>query len=171
MLVLGRKKKLLIGLVAGVPLLAFGSVELTSTPAFCRSCHEIEPVYLGWSRSPHAPVKGKERADCRDCHLPSWTNPLAVVWAKLTHGFKDAYHHYASEETRRAKDFYFRLKQSASREVSSDTCLGCHEEVLDPSKDVIESEDGTVRGLHTAKEIRKLACTMCHKNTGHGPYL
>lgn len=165
-----RKLLILAGLVLVIPAFTYGSVELTSTPGFCRACHEIEPVYQSWSRSPHAPARGKDRAGCRDCHVSSWTNPLAVIWDKLVHGTRDAYHHFASADARAARDFYFRLKQGALMNVTSETCLRCHEKVRDPAQDVIGTDSGPVRGLHTSKELRDLPCTMCHRNTGHEIY-
>lgn len=149
-----------------LPAVTYSSVELTSGPGFCSSCHEIGPAVASWQRSPHAPHKGQPRADCRDCHVPHWGNPLAVVWVKVRHGFKDLYHHWAGD---REPGFYFRTKQVALADVDDETCLSCHEEIRG-AKDLIKSAHGEVRGLHASAEARKVPCTMCHKNTGHGAY-
>jgi nitrate/TMAO reductase-like tetraheme cytochrome c subunit len=170
-LVRTRRRKILTisGLVA-FPFFTFGSVELTSGPGFCDSCHEIKPAVASWRTSQHAPKDGKHRADCRDCHVPSWRNPAAVVWIKLKHGAKDVYHHFASAERRKEPDFYFRLKAITLEDVDDRTCLSCHEDMRGV-KDVIKTEDGeVVRGLHQSAEARKVRCTVCHKNTGHGPF-
>ena len=161
-----RRRKVFSFSVLLLPFFAYSSVELTSGPAFCSSCHEIGPAVESWRRSQHATIKGKERADCRDCHVPHWGNPLAVIWVKVRHGFKDLYHHWASD---REQGFYFRAKQTALADVDDETCLVCHEEIRG-AKDVIKTSEGVFRGLHASEEARKVPCTMCHKNTGHGPY-
>ncbi len=165
-----RAKILTLSGAVALPIFTFGSVELTSGPGFCNSCHEIKPAVASWRTSQHAPKDGKHRADCRDCHVPSWQNPVAVVWIKLKHGAKDVYHHFASAKAREAPDFYFRLKGITLEDVDDRTCLKCHEEIRG-AKDVIKTEDGeVVRGLHQSQEARKVRCTVCHKNTGHGPF-
>lgn len=148
------------------PLLAYAGVELTSSPSFCATCHEIAPAVESWKRSQHAPVGGEHKADCRDCHVPRWGNPVALLWDKLSRGVKDLYHHWASE---RRETFYFRAKQHALDRMNDDTCLSCHEDIRG-TKDVIKTARGVFRGLHAAPETRKVSCTMCHKNTGHDAY-
>ena len=158
--------------ISVVVLLGFtyGSVELTSTPGFCRTCHEIQAPHDSWLRSPHGKVKGKILATCRDCHVPSWKRPWAVIWFKLTHGLGDGYHHFAGNERHEDPEFYFGLKQKAMPDVPNATCLSCHQDIL-RDKDVIRTAEwGEIRGLHRSEEASKLSCTMCHKNTGHDIY-
>jgi nitrate/TMAO reductase-like tetraheme cytochrome c subunit len=165
-----RARVMLLSTAIGVPGLSVAAVELTSGPGFCNSCHEIGPAVSSWRGSAHAPRDGKQRADCRDCHVPSWRNPAAVVWVKLKHGLKDLYHHFASAESRKQPDFLFRIKAQAHEDVDDRACLRCHDEIRG-AKDVIKDEGGeVVRGLHASDEARKVRCAVCHKNTGHGPF-
>ena len=150
----------------GLPAVTYTSVEATSVPNFCSSCHEIKPAVLSWKRSAHATTKDGKRAACRDCHVPSWSHPLDAVWLKMRHGIRDTYSHLAIE---REPDFYFRAKEQALANMDDAVCLRCHEQILD-SKDVIEDAEGPVRGLHSSAEAKKLSCMVCHKNTGHGPF-
>lgn len=166
-----RKSKVALGaFVILFPAFSYVSVEATSVPGLCNSCHEIKPAYESWMRSPHRTVKGKERADCRDCHVPSWSAPWAVVGVKVYHGFRDTYNHLAGNARPSDPSFYFELKHEALQTVDNDVCLSCHEDILTAEKDVIKSEEGVVRGLHRSEEAAKLACTVCHKNMGHDPY-
>lgn len=161
---------LLSGLV-GIPVLTYTGVEATSVPGFCDSCHEIEPAVASWRRSSHAydAEKREDRADCRDCHVPAWGNPIAVAWVKAQHGVKDVYHHLADPGAAAQGDFYFRLKYRALMAVDDAVCLDCHDQIRGED-DVIETEDGELRGLHASEEALKVRCTVCHKNTGHDLY-
>jgi cytochrome c-type protein NapC/trimethylamine-N-oxide reductase cytochrome c-type subunit TorC len=158
-------------LLLGLPLLTYGGVEATSTAALCQSCHEIEPAVASFERSPHAkdPKTGQNRATCRDCHVPSWDNPLAAVWGKLSHGARDLYVHLATPEAAAAPDFYFALKGRLLMNASDEACLDCHAEIRG-AKDTIDTADGKLVGLHASPEARRVACIVCHKNTGHDLY-
>ncbi len=168
----GRRWRLKL-LVAALLLvgLSYPAVELTSGPGFCRSCHEISLAHESWTRSAHAndAKTGKARATCRDCHVPSWKQPWAVVAVKLKHGFGDLYHHLAGHERHQDPEFYFGLKQKTLADVSDAKCLDCHQDIY--RKDVRTTEEsGEVRGLHSNEETRKVRCVVCHKNTGHDVY-
>ena len=54
--------------------------------------------------------------------------------------------------------------------MPDDRCTACHKEIFDREKDIIESETGIVKGLHTEEDVKKLSCLMCHKHTGHLPF-
>jgi len=151
-------------------LLTYPFVEITSTPSFCGNCHEIKPAVESWKVSDHGIVDGKMRAACRDCHIPSWKNPAEVIINKGTHGLKDTYHHFFSKNDRNKKDFYFAMKHRAIKSMPDSRCTVCHKEVLDGKKDIIKSEAGPVKGLHMTGEVKKVACLMCHRHTGHLPY-
>ena len=162
-----RRTIVLASLVGGAPFLTYGSVELTSTPAFCRSCHEIAPAHQSWAAAEHAPKQGKKRAGCRDCHVPCWHHPLDAIGVKLRHGLKDLTGHFGVDERRRVPDFYYALKHRARRDVDDRVCLDCHADIRTAAKDVIRAADGEVRGLHRSEEARKVRCLVCHKYTGH----
>src|SRR5512142_1752731 len=92
-----RRKVILVAGALLVGALTYPAVELSSVPGFCRSCHVIEPAHESWQRSAHYldPKTKKIRATCRDCHVPSWKEPWAVIAVKLEHGFGDTYHNLA----------------------------------------------------------------------------
>lgn len=149
-------------------VVCYVGVEWTSTPEFCGLCHEIEPAITSWKQSEHYLFDGKIRANCRDCHIPSWDDPIAVLSVKITHGCKDVYHHFDVDETiAKEPDYYFRLKQNALLQINDSTCLQCHEQIRDPSKDIIVIQGRVVHGLHSQPEAKKVSCMMCHKSMGH----
>jgi len=56
-------------------IFTYSAVEITSTPSFCGTCHEIKPAIESWKASDHSMKDGKIRATCQDCHIGSWKNP------------------------------------------------------------------------------------------------
>ncbi|MEQ8189031.1 MAG: NapC/NirT family cytochrome c [Candidatus Eremiobacterota bacterium] len=166
-----KKYKIIIfaGLIC-IIILIYPAVEMTSTPSFCSTCHEIKPAVESWKVSDHGIVDGKARATCRDCHIPSWKNPASVIINKSTHGIKDTYHHFFSKEDIGKEDFYFAIKHRAIKSMPDERCISCHKDIYDREKDIIESETGIIKGLHTEKEVKKLSCLICHKHSGHLPF-
>lgn len=163
----GRSTRWTLALVLlGLPLLTWSGVEATSVPAFCSSCHEIEAAVASWRTSEHAARDGRDRADCRDCHVPPWSHPFDAVYVKATHGVADL---YAKATRDPDAEFYFRLKQQTIAATADEDCLRCHPEVL-TDEDVIETEEGEVRGLHRSDEAKKLKCITCHRGTGHNAF-
>lgn len=151
-------------------ILTYPAVELTSTVSFCNSCHEIKPAVESWKTSEHGIVEGKVLATCRDCHIPSWTNPFNVLIVKASHGAKDLYHHFFSKEEIKKEDFYFAMKYKTIKSTPNDRCTVCHEKVLNPGEDIIKTDYLQVCSLHTSEEAINLSCLMCHRNMGHSSY-
>ena len=50
--------------LGGVILISLLSMEVTSKPQFCGSCHIMEPYYKSWQISSHKNIA------CVDCHIP-----------------------------------------------------------------------------------------------------
>ena len=52
-------------LAVGIGLIAtYGMMEMSGTPAFCGSCHVMDPYYESWKTSTHSGIA------CVDCHIP-----------------------------------------------------------------------------------------------------
>jgi trimethylamine-N-oxide reductase cytochrome c-type subunit TorC len=55
---------LMAGLIAGLAVVAtWTSVEISSRPQFCGSCHIMSPYYESWKQSKHKNVA------CVECHI------------------------------------------------------------------------------------------------------
>ncbi len=62
-----------VGAVALILVAFVGVAQATEAPAFCNTCHEMEPYYTAWDEGPHSGV------DCVDCHVD------AGISARLSH--------------------------------------------------------------------------------------
>jgi len=159
-----------------IPAVSWVSVETTSTPGFCASCHEMESVERAWRASEHFPKDGHEGAECRDCHIPSWTRPHEVIAVKMRDGAKDVWFHLFPRRDLSDPASYYALKASVRDTMTDAPCVSCHEKVLSPDTDLIEVEGHgdepvrIVRGLHSSDEARRQRCVGCHKHMGHTFY-
>ncbi len=140
----------------------YGSIELTSTPEFCSQCHEMEHSYTTWKKSSHYNVKkGERRATCKDCHLPTWRQPGELVVAKVYHGTKDVYHHFADQEEMKYKYYQYEMKMKARKSIPKNSCIECH-------RDTLYSDKPELKIYHADLiKNKRLHCVDCHKNLVH----
>jgi len=133
------------------------TLEWTSTPEFCASCHVMEPMVSAYYDSVHGgnnPVG--VRAECTDCHLPH-NNALIYLAAKSETGMHDMWITWFTDETA--------LDWQANRErrdeyVYDSGCLQCHENLAEISAGQ-EMHAKYFAGLIDAK------CVDCHAGVGH----
>ena len=162
-----RRMALLIGAPVALVLLlgiTYASVELTSTEAFCLSCHEMRPAYDSYVQSTHYTTHTGNVATCRDCHVPPWTDPIGVLWSKTYHGVKDVYRHYADGEDTLSVGYYERMRYHAPDGMYNSSCLACHKSVAD------EEYEGYVNIHAGVLETGNVKCADCHKGLVHWPY-
>lgn len=138
------------------------SVEMTSTTEFCVLCHEMDHSLETLKESTHyKDENGKTIATCRDCHLPSWRHPIGLVWAKMYHGTKDVYHHFADGDEMKYPYYQYEMRMKARKSVPSSSCIECHD-------DVMESKDPDIIMFHKGLiKNKQLNCVDCHKNLVH----
>lgn len=108
-----RKPKRLwvwVGALLALVVVGFGAWEYTSTPAFCGSCHEIEPSVDGWRESAHA-----DAAECMDCHADE-----GLVGEAVAHlgGLQEAYVHFSEGPE----------ESDIRGMVPAERCMACHED-------------------------------------------
>jgi cytochrome c-type protein NapC/trimethylamine-N-oxide reductase cytochrome c-type subunit TorC len=151
--------------IVAVGGISYTSVEVTSTTTFCLSCHEMKPAYESYLKSSHySPAEGKRAATCRDCHVPPWTNPPAVLWNKAYHGVKDVYKHFADREVLNDPGYHAAMRARAPRGIAKASCLQCH-------RDIYEKEYENLVNIHAAlRKNRSSKCVDCHKYLVHWPY-
>jgi nitrate/TMAO reductase-like tetraheme cytochrome c subunit len=165
-----------VGVIVCLPLLSLASVEITSTTAFCVSCHEMAPIEAAWQASEHFPTAARAGASCRDCHVPGWARPHAVDRFKVRAGLKDTWYHLFPRRDPADPGYYYALKDAVRAAAEDESCIRCHAEVLDPDTDIIEPKPvggeapTKVKGLHSSEEARRQRCVACHKHMGHGFY-
>jgi len=167
--VLKQRKR---GLVCAVALVALGAagfvashhaMMVTSTPAFCSMCHEIERAHQSWLMSRHRHNSKGVVVKCIDCHLPEPSRFVAFFWAKTHHGVKDIYAHFAGGEYDRERN-----KAAARVSVTNDRCQRCHEDLLatDMTRGAMLAHRAV---LYPKRPGYEKTCHQCHEAMGHKP--
>ncbi len=154
-----RSKKLLITISIAIPvvlLLSFVSVQFTSRPSFCSTCHYMEPYYQSWATSSHNNV------DCVKCHFPPGI--AGTIRGKLE-GLVQVVNYMASS--------YIRRKPWA--EIDNASCLqsGCHDTRMLKGKvkfknNVVFDHDSHLGEMRRGKSLR---CTSCHSQIVQGDHM
>jgi nitrate/TMAO reductase-like tetraheme cytochrome c subunit len=142
-----------IGLLVGLGLvLAYGAIEVSSTPAFCGTCHVMAPYYESWEGSSH------ESIACVDCHIPPG------VTAEL----RKKYEALAMV----ARYFTGTYGTNPWAEVDDAACLECHERRLLMGAEVF-GEVLFDHGPHLTELRRgkRLRCTSCHSQIVQGSHI
>ncbi|HLE57287.1 MAG TPA: cytochrome c3 family protein [Rhodothermia bacterium] len=132
-----------------------GSIQYTSRPGFCTTCHYMEPFYQSWAESSHSEVT------CTACHFPPGI--MGTVHGKLA-GLEQVVSYMMSSYTRR----------KPWAEIDDASCLqsGCHAtRTLQGKvtfKNVVFDHEGHLGELRRGKELR---CTSCHSQVVQGEHI
>lgn len=152
-------KKLIVAIVVTVVISAsilYITLEVTSQPRFCNSCHNMKPYYTSWKTSSHKDVT------CTDCHFPpgiqSKLKGKFTALSMLVNYFTGVY--------KRSKPW---------AEISDESCMrdGCHETRL------LTGEVGYKKSirfdhaphLDKLRRNKKLRCTSCHSQIVQGSHM
>lgn len=134
--------------IAAVGLVVFflSMVYYTTSPSFCKSCHNMVPYYDAWKNSKH------NKVSCVECHYPPETK--AAIWAKV--------------QAINSVVQYVTQKYSSRpyAEVEDSSCLreGCH------SIKFLEKKITYRKAIHfdhrshlgDLKRVSELRCVSCH---------
>ncbi len=151
-------KKLLIILIFSVPsvlVIIATSAEVTSRPAFCPTCHYMEPFYESWQHSSH------NKVSCIKCHFPPGLQ--GKIRGKME-GLVQVVNYLARS--------YLRRRPWA--EIDDASCLqsGCHEKRLLNGKvifhNVVFNHTTHLEELRRGKRLR---CTSCHSQIVQGNHM
>ncbi|MCX6583800.1 MAG: cytochrome c3 family protein [Candidatus Aminicenantes bacterium] len=131
-------------------------LEVTSTPRFCNTCHNMKPYYTSWLESSHKDVT------CTDCHFPPGIkNKIKGKFTAL------------SMVVNYFTGIYKRNKPWA--EISDESCMrgGCHETRMlkgkvDFKKNIIFDHTPHLEGMRRGKKLR---CTSCHSQIVQGTHM
>lgn len=134
----------------------YGASVYSTSPAFCKSCHIMEPYYRAWETSKHNEVA------CVECHYPPG-EPKTILWKKF-----QALSQVAKYVTRTYSSKPF-------AEVEDSSCLrsGCHATRLLQGLVVTA---GGVRFDHKphlegVRYGRHLRCVSCHSQIVVGNHM
>ncbi len=132
-----------------------GSIQYTSRPAFCTTCHYMEPFYESWTASSHSQVT------CTACHFPPGIE--GTIRGKLA-GLEQVISYIGSSYTRR----------KPWAEIEDASCLqsGCHEtrnlQGKVRFKNVVFDHTSHLGELRRGKQLR---CTSCHSQVVQGEHI
>ena len=140
----------------GLIIVLYMSLEYTSKPEFCSTCHFMQPYVDGWKTSTHSDVV------CTDCHFPPGFK--SKLKGKLT---------AASMVVNYFTGVYKKSKPWA--EIKDESCLrsGCHNQRLlngevKFKKEIIFDHEPHVTKLRREKKLR---CTSCHSQIVQGDHM
>ncbi|MCB1842611.1 MAG: NapC/NirT family cytochrome c [Halioglobus sp.] len=142
------------------------SMHVTSTDAFCVSCHEMyEHPYQQLQRTSHFNNVTGIQATCADCHLPQEFGPKMVrkieaareVWGSIT-GIIDTPEKYRAHlPVMKAREIA-RIKANDSQE-----CRNCH----DPERWLTAMQSVKAQQYHEVRQLNDKTCIDCHSGIAH----
>jgi nitrate/TMAO reductase-like tetraheme cytochrome c subunit len=132
------------------------SMEVTSRPKFCSTCHYMKPYYESWQNSSHRHIT------CTDCHFPpGLSNSIKgkfTALSMLVNYFTGVY-----------------KKSKPRAEISDVSCMrgGCHEARTLKSR--VTFKEGIIFDhaphLERLRRDKKLRCTSCHSQIVQGSHI
>ncbi len=158
---------LIVGSMAGIGFILF-LIEfdhMSSTEAFCTSCHSMELAAVPYRHSVHYLPESGVRASCGDCHVSE-----GVFAASLDHlkGSKDLFAQLFGPDyddpvinALHVPDATFAARRWF-RKTDSKTCRRCH------IQDAIAGSRPATLSIHL-EETEGKTCVDCHYNLVHRP--
>ncbi len=145
--------------VSGIALLllilSFGTMEATSTPNFCSTCHQIKPAVQAWASGPHKTV------NCLKCHADPGT--LGYVKRKVG-GLNEVY-----------KQLTNSYDPNIQAKFNIDTCIQCHSgrygtDYPQAKNITLASGSSPLAPAISHKNIieQGISCLGCHRAVAHG---
>jgi sulfatase modifying factor 1 len=153
------------GLLTGV-LILYGlgkGVEVTSTNAFCASCHVHPQATTSWEQGVHYATRSGYHVSCAECHLPP--KGEGYIIEKIKTGSRDLW----SQLMRDTSEFNWEAASTlerASKHVYNSTCIRCHENLF-PAQLTRDGSDAHLYYKQMTEKGEELQCISCHLNAGH----
>jgi nitrate/TMAO reductase-like tetraheme cytochrome c subunit len=143
----GKLKAVILvsGILVFMLVFLVGALELTSTPSFCKSCHEMSPEYYTWQGSAHNQVA------CVKCHIKPGVGNL------VKHKIESAsqlYYHFTGDYVTPIV-----MKEKMENEI----CLQCHD-----MEKRVTTPSGDIKFPHSTHLSQQLDCVGCHAGVVHG---
>jgi len=135
-----RRYTLAAGLVLIAAFILTGAVRYTSSPGFCKKCHEMEPIYKKWQLSGHSFV------ECIRCHSDPGITGLIKTKSQA---LREVYHHLTGNY-RKPITIEWDTSQFSRR------CLECHEGII-----------GKGKPHHVRHFFADISCADCHRGLVH----
>ncbi|MDP4084437.1 MAG: NapC/NirT family cytochrome c [Bacillota bacterium] len=144
-----RFTKIIIGIIGFFVILigcGFGVNAYTSSPTFCKSCHEMQPEYATYSESVHKNI------NCVKCHDKPGIQNIIPNKVRL---IKEVYTHFTGVPKQ--------IVVKNLDDVPTENCLQCHTKtkLVKATGDLIVNHPG-----HILKD--EIPCITCHAGISHG---
>jgi nitrate/TMAO reductase-like tetraheme cytochrome c subunit len=139
-----RWKLLFISLFTVLALfgVTYGAIEATSTPSFCKTCHEMGPEHITFEASAHNQIS------CVQCHVkPGAVNEIVHKVESL----KEVYYHVVGPPNP--------IAQTVA--VENENCEQCH------SKNRLVTATGDLIVNHKGHIKEGIPCITCHSGVVH----
>ena len=150
-----RLVKILIGLFVLFVVAGVGMVGFTSSPSFCKSCHQMKPYFESWQASTHSEVS------CIQCHFAPGIEP--VITGKL------------NGVIQLIKTITNTASPKPHAEVEDVSCLrgGCHveEDLSGAIKYAGKYNFDHTPHLKATSSHTKLRCATCHAHETDGAHM
>ncbi len=153
------------GLLIGVFIMLGGkkAITVTSSDAFCQSCHIHPHAEDSWRKSVHYHNASGVRVHCVECHLPP-EGSFNHFTAKVKTGLHDLYAYHFKDsasfdwESKRQLEYAVKI-------VYNESCIRCHQNLFTKG---LSAEGGTAH-LYYEENAEKLnlQCINCHLDAGH----
>lgn len=141
------RRRIVVSAVVFV-VLSVASVEITSQPRFCNSCHIMEPYYASWTEDVHKDIS------CVECHIEPGAQ--SFVAAKLN-GLGQV-----------VDDWLNRTSTKPSASVSDLSCSreGCHDPETLKTHETTSDSFLFQHGKHQSREYLgiEIHCSTCHSH-------
>jgi nitrate/TMAO reductase-like tetraheme cytochrome c subunit len=122
----------------------YGVLSFTNSPAFCSSCHEMQPEYTTYTASAHNEIS------CVQCHIkPGFTNMITHKMKSM----KEVYYHVTGVPEQ--------IVQTEEEAVTNKNCLQCH------SKNRLVTASGDLKVNHKGHIEKDIPCITCHAGVVH----
>lgn len=150
-----RLVKILIGLFVLFVVAGVGMVGFTSSPSFCKSCHQMKPYFESWQASSHNQVS------CIQCHFAPGIEPL--ITGKLNGAIQ------------LIKTITNTQGPKPHAEVEDASCMrkGCHVREELPGELMFKGKYKFDHGPHLValEEGGRLRCASCHSHFMEGEHM
>jgi len=136
---------LVCGLLVFIGVGSVTAIQLTMSPQFCATCHEMTPEYVTWQVTSHSQIR------CTECHI----EPGA--WNLLKH------------KLGATKELYLHLTDSFDRPIAMKhpienyVCEKCHS----PNNRLF-TLSGDLIVPHKRHSDKGIKCVSCHSGVAHG---
>ena len=150
------------GLLIGFLLTLLGNmvINITSSDAYCMSCHAHPHAEQLWRLSTHYDNRSGVFIHCVECHLPP--KGQGHLKAKIKHGSHDVWAQLTKDIETINWEEKSRL-ENAVHYTYREGCIHCHENLFPTTL----SKKGDDAHLYYTQHEDELRCINCHLHVGH----